>query len=51
MPNNCSTLIQRKQNIIHKILRSKSERKSLNGEENFLHTTVYDQYLFVETIY
>ncbi|UJR21245.1 hypothetical protein I4U23_024340 [Adineta vaga] len=30
MPTNCSTLIQRKQNIFHKILRSKSERKSLN---------------------
>ena len=32
MPNNCSTLIQRKQNILHKILRSNSEGKLQNGE-------------------
>ncbi|CAF5203885.1 unnamed protein product, partial [Rotaria magnacalcarata] len=30
MPNNCSTLIQRKQNILHKILRSNSEGKIQN---------------------
>ncbi|CAF1441793.1 unnamed protein product [Adineta steineri] len=30
MPNNCSDLIQRKQNVLHKLLRSRSERKSLN---------------------
>ena len=32
MPNNCSTLIQRKQNILHKILRSNSDGKLQNGE-------------------
>lgn len=32
MPNNCSTLIQRKQNILHKILRSNSEGKIQDGE-------------------
>ncbi|CAF1636748.1 unnamed protein product [Rotaria magnacalcarata] len=31
MPNNCSTLIQRKQNILHKILRSNSEGKIQNA--------------------
>jgi len=33
MPNNCSALIQRKQNILHKILRSNSEGKLQNGEK------------------
>jgi hypothetical protein len=33
MPNNCSTLIQRKQNILHKILRSNSDGKLQNGEK------------------
>ena len=33
MPNNCSTLIQRKQNILHKVLRSNSEGKLQNGEK------------------
>ncbi|CAF0761408.1 unnamed protein product [Rotaria sordida] len=31
MPNNCSTLIQRKQNILHKILRSSSDGKIQNA--------------------
>jgi hypothetical protein len=33
MPNNCSTLIQRKQHILHKILRSSSDGKLQNGEK------------------
>ena len=32
MPTNCSTLIQRKQNILHKTLRANSEGKIQNGE-------------------
>jgi len=37
MPNNCSTLIQRKHHIPHKVLRSNSEGKLQNGEKkNFL---------------
>ena len=39
MPTNCSTLIQRKQNILHKILRSSSDDKIQNGEKQIFFNT------------
>jgi hypothetical protein len=56
MPNNCSALIQRKQNSIHKVLRSSSEGKLQNGEKKkFFYSTKFLSYIiknvFAETIY
>ena len=53
MPNNCSTLIQRKQNILHKILRSNSDGKLQNGKNIYKNMNLFKlrrNNLFVETI-
>ncbi len=42
MPNNCSTLIQRKQNILHKILRSNSDGKLQNGEKKKKYANLFN---------